>query len=143
MLSESKYKELRERIDKHYAWLQARDFKPYKTEECPQVLRVTNEEYGAVEVYEWHNDPPDKYFAYVKVGCVYVDGVGTYEATVTTWMGDTIGHAGLGCKYRSNFGDIRVPISVTGTNDKHYYGTYYKSAGDYCRLTAYKEARNG
>jgi len=138
MLTEQEYKELREKIDAHKNWLEARDYKSYRTEECPEDLRVTNEQRSAVEVYEWENDPPEQYFAYVNGKHRTVDGI-TYRPTITTWMGDTLGYVIFGVEYRSCFGDKRVPMCVTGTNGKKYYGTYYKSAGDYCRLKAYKD----
>ncbi len=90
----------------------------------------TNEERSVVEVYEFVNDPPDRYFAYIN----------EKTRTCNTWMGDKLGEVGFGRAYRSNMGDIRVPITVYGINGKKYHGYYYKSAGDYCRIRLAKKA---
>lgn len=89
----------------------------------------TNGEHSAVEVYEFCAKPPDKYFAYIKE-------VNGYPRELTTWTGDYLGAVATagGGAYRDNFGGIRVPISIIGINGKEYYGTYYKSSGNYCRI---------
>jgi len=91
---------------------------------------VTNEEISAAEVYQFINDPPDKYFVYINEE--------RHEAT--TWIGEKLGHVtGLSqIPKRSNFGDFRVYIDVYGINGKKYHGVYYKSAGDYARIKMYK-----
>jgi hypothetical protein len=88
----------------------------------------TNEEISAIEVYEFVNDPPEKYLAYVN------------EKTMemTTWTGEKLGRVGWGRTWKSNFGDVRVSIDVDGINDARYHGTFFKSAGDYCIIRAYK-----
>ena len=92
---------------------------------------ITNEEISAIEVYEFINDPPERYFAYIN----------EKDKTMTTWTGDILGKVlGLwSLGWRSNFGDIRVSIEVIGINGKRYHGTFYKSAGDYCRIKSYKD----
>jgi hypothetical protein len=106
---------------------------------------MTNEERSAIEVQEFCANPPDRYFAYVKLmpipeGFHYDSGLG-YRHKVTTWTGDILGNAILGPSYRDNFGGIRHSISVKAINGKEYYGTYYLSSGDYCRLRMRKDSR--
>lgn len=84
----------------------------------------TNEERSKVEQYEWVSNPPLSYFAYIN----------EKKAVCATWMGDKLGNVGFGSPFHSNLGDVRVPITVYGINGKVYHGTYYKSAGDYCRI---------
>ena len=92
---------------------------------------VSNDKISAIEVYEFVNDPPERYFAYIN----------EKDKTMTTWTGDILGKVlGLwSLGWRSNFGDIRVSIEVIGINGKRYHGTFYKSAGDYCRIKSYKD----
>lgn len=99
-------------------------------EEAKTLPRVTNEEISAAEVYQFINDPPDKYFLYINEE--------RHEAT--TWIGEKLGNVtGLfQTPKRSNFGDFRVYIDVYGINGKKYHGVYYKSAGDYARIKMYK-----
>ncbi len=88
-----------------------------------------NAETSRREVAEWLACPPDSYFLYVN----------EKKRQVTTWTGDTLGGYSLnGPSWRDNFGSERVPIYVYGTNGVRYHGTYYRSAGDYARITAYK-----
>jgi hypothetical protein len=94
----------------------------------------SNEERSAAEVYEFCANPPDKYFAYIKE-------VNGYAREMTTWPGEYLGAVSQGPKYKSNMGDVRVPITVMGVNGKEYYGTYYKSSGDYCRITMKKNKK--
>ena len=75
--------------------------------------------------------PPDKYF-------VYIDEA---NRTATTWMGEKLGDVTFGHAYRAVFGDVRVPVWVTGINGVKYYGTYYKSAGNYARIQRAKGSR--
>lgn len=138
IMGQQQYLELRARLNAHQEWLEREVFSKgrnwYPVGACPPELRVTNEERSAVEVWEWLADPPERYFAYVDT----VAKAPTYYPRITTWMGDNLGVCRLGRRWRSNFGDWRVSITVYGTNGVHYYGTFYESAGDYCRLRAYK-----
>lgn len=90
--------------------------------------RPSNEELGAVEKYEFFHDPPEKYFLYVHEG----------KREAQTFTGDKLGNVVFGRSYKTNMGDTRVPIDVLGINGVQYYGTYYKSAGDYARITRKK-----
>lgn len=101
-------------------------------EDQTQLPSVTNEERSAVEVYYWHNEPPEKYFLYVKED----------SNTATTWTGEALGRVSFGREYRSCFGDKRQSVMLYGTNGRNYHGTYYKSAGDYARVKAFKQPTN-
>lgn len=95
----------------------------------PAEANSTNEERTAMEVYEWHRDKPDRYFLYVN----------PETRKGTTWTGEELGYICFGREWRSNMGDTRVAINLFGNNGVVYHGVYYKSAGDYARVTAYKE----
>jgi hypothetical protein len=92
----------------------------------------TNDEISSIEVYEFVNNPPDKYFGYIKT-----PEIGNMGEMIT-WTGENLGSVLLWNTWRSNFGDTRVSIDVWGINGIKYHGFYYKSAGDYCRIQAYK-----
>lgn len=110
-----------------HTWLGKRT--SYKPEEVPEGLHdISNEARSLIETYRFLQEQPQKYVAYVS----------EKEKTVTTWMGDYLGSCSFGALYRSNMGDKRISISVKAINGLTYYGTYYRSAGDYCRLTATK-----
>jgi hypothetical protein len=90
---------------------------------------VDNELRSAIEVYEFVNNPPDKYFLYVS----------EVRQVVTTWTGQILGDITyMGNPYRDSFGGKRQSIRFKGINGLQYYGTYYKSAGDYARVKMYK-----
>jgi hypothetical protein len=94
---------------------------------------ITNEEKGEIEEYEFYNYPPNKFTTYIN----------EEKHIITTWTGLKLGdiiypkvfklH-----EYKSGFGDIRINIRVKGINGLEYYGTYFKSAGDYANLKAIK-----
>ena len=86
-----------------------------------------NWESSTQEVAEFVSDPPERYFAYVS----------SDHRSVTTWMGDALGTITSYREYRTpSFGwpSTRAAIRVRAINGRDYFGTYYKSAGDYCRL---------
>ncbi len=91
-------------------------------------VKITNEERSACEVYEWRRDKPKNYFAYVD----------TKTQRLTTWTGQNLGKIDFGYCYTSNFGDIRQSVLIWANNGKKYQGTFYKSAGDYCRIRQVK-----
>lgn len=108
-------------------------------EDCDKRNRETSQR----EVAEWLANPPERYFAYVKprenmetMGCSPPD-TRYLRGTITTWMGDELGIVFGGLPYRDNFGGTRVSIDVVGNNGIIYFGTYYKSSGDYCRIRRY------
>lgn len=93
------------------------------------VSEPTNEERGSIELYEFANSTPDKYFAY------YSNDM----RRITTWMGDTIGEViSHGNTFKSSFGDRRVNIRMRAINGKTYSGTCFLDSGTYCRLKLVK-----
>jgi hypothetical protein len=141
MIDASTYATLRQQIDAFENARKAFDPKRYQRgggyakEEWEAIARQaglerppTNEERGQVEQYEFVTNPPDRYFAYVN------------ERTrrLTTWMGDDLGEVGFGREYRDSFGGRRVSITIYAINGKRYYGTYFKSSGDYARIKVSK-----
>jgi hypothetical protein len=89
------------------------------------IIPPTNVEIGQLEIYDFMNNPPDKYFTYVldKGACV-----GTYTHLPLSTR------VSLGAKYRDNFGGTRQAIRFLGINGIEYVGTYYYSSGDFCRV---------
>lgn len=105
---------------------------------------VENDDISRMEVYEFVHDIPSKYFSYVhmKEKTVTYSQTHTWKVPshITTWTGEVLGTiTDYGPTYKTNFGDYRIAIRVTAINGKRYYGTFYKSAGDYCRLTMCKD----
>jgi hypothetical protein len=92
-----------------------------------------NHQTSAREVAAFVSDPPARYFAYVKA-----DLSGMRQHKLTTWTGDFLGDLEMGHPWRDNLGSVRVPVRVRAINGRTYYGTYFKSAGDYCRLKVCK-----
>lgn len=92
------------------------------------TVNARNAATSAAEVASFKADPPEKYFLYVNEA----------KKTVTTWTGEHLGSCLFGRDWRSNFGDIRVSIEIRAVNGSRYHGTYYKSAGDYARITRFK-----
>jgi len=81
---------------------------------------------SSIEVYEFVNKPPNKYM-------VYISG-----SKATTWTGEELGTVTFGREYRGNMGDKRVPVRIRAINGFTYSGTFFKSAGDYARVTKVK-----
>ena len=133
-MTETEYKAIRARIDRLNKWLDSiRDKRTgwvsyHPSEKPASVPDVSNEEISSVEVWEFIHDPPDRY-------CLYIN---EKKAKATTWTGEKLGQVIFGREYRDNFGGVRVPIEVFGVNGVQYYGTYYKSAGNYARIKRYK-----
>lgn len=129
LYDETIYKELKGRHERFEIWRNGRQ--SYPADSVPAELRLTNEERGYIEVFEFLNDPPLTYFLYINE-----------EARLaTTWPGHLLGEVTFGFSYRSNMGDLRIPITVNAINGLTYYGTFYKSAGDYARIRAKKGGR--
>lgn len=133
MLTAEQHKALRERIDAENAFIDSKRGKNgwacIPANEYSENVKVENANKSAVEVYEFVNDPPERYTVYIN----------TLERTATTWMGDVLGTVILGSEYRSNFGDKRQHVWMKGINGKIYTGTYYKSAGDYAHIRVTKK----
>lgn len=134
LLTDSQYQELKARYDAYHA---AREElckgRNYVTVEEQAILpsSCTSEEISQLEVYEFMKNPPTKYFAYVTI-----PEHGGYK--ITTWTGELLGRVTHYGEWVSNMGDRRASIRVKAINGKMYHGTFYKSTGDYCRLTMSK-----
>lgn len=89
---------------------------------------LTNDERSQIEVFEFVNEPPSRYFLYIN----------EKDGMATTWMGENLGSVYFGSPFRSNMGDTRVPVTIRAINGRMYTGTYYKSAGDYARVRVAK-----
>lgn len=106
----------------------------YDSRQRAEIARIagvsmpTNAELSAVEVWEFQNMPPKSLFAYVD----------KTSSTIRTFNGEILGNAVFGKEHKSpGFGGAfskRVPLKVTGINGLTYYGTWYKSSGNYARL---------
>ena len=107
-----------------------------ETNDCGSSVDQQNRITSQCEVAEFKSNPPERYFAYVK------EADGICPAHITTWMGDLLGTARLGTPYKVwGFGgnsSTRQSIRVKAINGREYYGTYYRSSGDYCRLRVVK-----
>lgn len=139
MLSHTEYLAHRKAIDDQQAFIVASGKNSFRPDEYPEHTRyLTNDIRSAVEVYEFMSEKPTKYFAYVKVN---PNGNDAFHCYVTTWTGEVIGSGRLGYEYRDSFGGRRQSIEFLGYNGRVYSGTFYKSAGDYCRVKAVKRER--
>jgi hypothetical protein len=94
----------------------------------PYHSEVTNEMRSAIETFEFLTDPPKKYTVYVN----------EKTGEITTWTGQKLGTFRVINGYRSNFRDYRISLQVKAINGYSYYGTYFKSAGDYAHITMNK-----
>jgi hypothetical protein len=112
----------------------------------------TNDLRSVVEVWEFVNNPPERYIAYVSAdrGLPGYEGRRymplQYHVNIITWAGDTLvadhgtamQYIALGPVWRSNMGDHRRSIRFRAINGRTYAGTWYFDAGDYCRLKVVK-----
>ncbi len=101
------------------------------------------------EALQWRDNPPDRKFAYVSLEILEYERQAYSERTgrldpfrrcgaITTWTGEILGSAIFGREYYDNFGGKRRSVRVKGTNGREYSGTYFVSAGTYCRIKAVK-----
>lgn len=95
----------------------------------PYASEVNNEIRSMIEVWEFIKNPPNKYFLYID----------EKEGTATTWTGSVLGKVTFGTEYKCTFGDTRQPIWIKAINGRNYYGTYFKSSGNYARIRASKQ----
>lgn len=131
MLNQEQYNEARPKIEAYDAAFRAYG-NGIPIEICatfPFAAEVTNELRSAVEIYEFCNDKPEKYFLYIK----------EENGTATTWTGELLGTVTFGFKFRSNFGDYRILVTVKAINGETYHGIYYTSAGSYARIKKVKK----
>lgn len=130
IVSADEYNLLKQRHASFEAWRNGRT--SYHTSEVPQGLEVTNDERTKIELYEFVQNPPAVYFAYVSMKG------GNSACRVTTWMGETLGESYLGNRFQcpafNGHSTRRQIFTFKAINGKNYYGTYYDSSGNYCRL---------
>ena len=126
MITKEQAEQYREQNARFMEWLGSRT--SYRPEEVPaDVPRLTNEQLSELEVYDFVTNPPEKYFLYIN----------EEKKIATTWTGECLGNVIFGREFKSPaFGTYskRVPITLFAINHATYYGTYYKSSGDYARV---------
>lgn len=134
--SDADYKEARKKLDSYQdavnAWMKANKTNGIPTEvtkDFPYASEVNNDLRSKIEKYEFLSQEPIKYFIYVS----------EKNKTATTWTGQKLGDVTFGRAFKSNMGDMRVPISVKALNGLNYYGTFFKSAGDYAVIKKSKK----
>lgn len=149
MITRKRYNQIKDKL-KRYESAQEELF-PGKCSFSPKDIKTvckcahlrqapTNAERSSVEVFAFFHNKPKKYFAYVEYH--KREKWASYTAKITTWTGDILGVAMIDRAYTSNMGDSRRRIRVKAINGESYYGIYFDSAGDYCKLTKYKNAQS-
>lgn len=81
-----------------------------------------------VEIFDFVNEPPDKYFAYLNM-----EG-----NKVTTWTGGVLANVGYKKEMVSNFGDKRIYFRAFGINGVKYSAVCYGGNGCYVRMKRIK-----
>lgn len=93
-----------------------------------------NSHRAKIEIHNFINDPPKKYFAYLikrKSGRV----------AVTNWTGKHLAFARISRTFIDNFGGDRITFKTgKAINGLKYYGVGYCGFGGYCRIKSYKLA---
>lgn len=141
-LLEHAYSAFKARHNAYEAWRNGRT--SYPSDSVPVELRVTNDERSACEMYEWLENPPDKYFLYISQKTGGCPRFGDFiEGGAQTWTGTPLGNVRFGREYRDSFGGARIPVTIYGNNGVHYSGTYYRSAGSYARVRKLKRKACG
>jgi hypothetical protein len=138
MITQEQAADIRQRNDALMAWVDSirgkNGWASYKPEDKPaHVPDVSNEERSALEVFEFCQNPPDKYFLYIR----------EKDHTATTWTGDVLGQVSFGREWRDSFGGRRVPVTVRAISGLTYHGTYFKSSGDFARIRQSKRKAAG
>ena len=138
MISPEEYEELFDRQSRFKAWLGSRT--SYRQEEVPENCRITNEERSAIEVFQFCRDKLSIYFVYIAPPIPNSSMVEKHYVHATTWIGDYLGRVYLGGEYTVHMPrggkSVRQSITMHGINGVRYYGTYYKSSGNYARIYA-------
>lgn len=98
------------------------------TKTFPYANEINNELRSKIEVWQFLHEKPKEYFLYIS----------EKNKNATTWMGDNLGSVSFGKEHTSNFGDKRQHVTVFGINGIKYYGTYFKSSGNYARIKQLK-----
>jgi hypothetical protein len=121
------YKEARARLAKHNEWARQYQHKNgciVVPADAVSPVVVTNDDRSAIELWEWKHNPPDKYYLYVS----------EEKQDAHTWTGQSLGTCRFGREWRDNFGGKRRSVTVFGNNGVKYFGTYFKSSGDYAMI---------
>ena len=104
-----------------------------------------NDQLEAAELARWA-DQPDQQVAYYSIPTLAgnwgtaIRTVGAFHphdlrnATVSTWLGTTLGHITSAHVYRHNFGGRMVSLYVKGTNGAEYYGRASWDGGNVIKL---------
>ena len=100
----------------------------YKPEQVAHLNPPANEERSQVEIFDFINDIPKRYFLYID----------EKNSIATTWMGNELGGVSFGREWKDNFGGKRVSIKIKAINGKNYSGTYFKSSGNYAKIKLVK-----
>jgi hypothetical protein len=134
MITPEQASDIRQRNDALVAWVDSirgkNGWASYRPEDKPtNVPDVSNEERSALEVFEFCQTPPAKYFLYIR----------EKDHTATTWTGDVLGQVSFGREWRDSFGGRRVPVTIRAVNGLTYHGTYFKSSGDFARIRQSKK----
>lgn len=79
---------------------------------------------SALEVAEFHENRPERYFLYIDVN----------RGLATTWVGDPLGRVDFGRTWRDNFGGKRQTVTIRTCHGAVYHGTHFVSSGDYARV---------
>lgn len=132
MITQDQANEIAAREKQLQAWIDTirskNGWASYKPEDKPaNIPDVTNDERSSLEVFNFVTNPPDRYFLYIN----------EERFIATTFTGEKLGSVSFGREYQSpGFyrGSKRVPVTIKGINGRTYYGTYFKSAGNYARV---------
>jgi hypothetical protein len=122
----TEYATLSNKIERFNLWLGNRC--SYRPEEVPADLQIpTNEERSKIEVADFNREQPDKYFLYIDAK----------KRIATTFTGELLGVVTFGREYECpGFyrPSTRVPVRIQAINGCEYFGTYFKSSGDFARI---------
>lgn len=136
VIDKDTYIKFRDDIARYENWRNGRQ--SVNVSDIPDNLKhVSNDMRGKVEQYEFLHNPPDKYFLYYSERPI--NDRGSFQTWGTTWNGEILGRIHTGKEWRDNFGGKRVSFIMSGINGLTYHGTYFKSAGDYCRIKQSKK----
>jgi len=112
--------------------------------EAVPPVKFDNDDRSAIELWEWKHDPPEKYFLYIRENDKRPEGF-PYEPPLweaITFAGQKLGNVRYATEYKcpafGGWPSVRQSITVYGNNGVKYYGTYYKSSGDYARIKMMK-----
>lgn len=119
----------------------------------PQTEAFTNRMRGCIEKFDILVSRPERLFAYVRLRSEVQShgyrtreqrarGISNQVGTIGTWNTMPLGKCFTGRAYFDNMNGGRLPLTVKAINGCEYHGTYYFTAGDYCRLKMVKADLN-